>query len=120
MKFISTGLFLLIFVTSCSSQSCTGLKSFKTYREAFLKITNATFNFTDECDFSRSSWLESGQYYSCDGEVGYMIFTTKAGKSYIHEDLPIDVWNEFKEAESFGNFYNLNIKHIYRLVPDDE
>ncbi|MFN6115154.1 MAG: KTSC domain-containing protein [Flavobacteriales bacterium] len=30
-------------------------------------------------------------------------------------DVPLNVWQGFKEASSFGTYYNANIKRRYRL-----
>ncbi len=115
---------LLIFL-SCTKErqnisDCSEINtSFKTYNEAKNTIESITFKFVDDVDTSRSSWIRSANYYSCDGKTGYFIYTTKK-KKYIHENLPLVVWDDFKNAESFGKFYNKHIKHRYRLISDHE
>lgn len=116
---------LLLLCFSCSkenltSSDCTQITaSAKTYDEATNIVELTDFKFVDDVDTSSSSWIRSADYYSCDGETGYFIYTTDK-KKYIHENLPLDVWNDFKNAESFGAFYNKNIKHRYRLITNDE
>ncbi len=88
--------------------------SFSTYSQAVKYVQSHSFKLTDEIDCNRSSWIRSAKYYSCDGETGFMIFTTDT-YIYIHKELPIDIWDEWKEASSLGSFYNENIKHRYHM-----
>ena len=36
-------------------------------------------------------------------------------KNYIYQNLPIEVWQNFKNADSFGSYYVRNIKGKYQL-----
>ena len=54
------------------------------------------------------------EYYSCDSKTGYLLITT-AKKTYAYDNVPIEIWNKFKNADSFGKFYLSNIKGRYRL-----
>lgn len=81
-------------------------------------MQSVDFNFIDDLDTSGSSWIRSAKYYSCDNIVGYLIFTTDK-KEYIHINVPLEVWQQFKEASSFGRFYNQNIKYKYQLFTSD-
>lgn len=115
-------LLLLIFLLlGCSKEQqkisdCTKIfLPFKTYQEALNTVEAVEFKYTDEAATSESSWIRGAQFYSCDGNSGYMIFQTDS-KEYIHQDMPLYVWEEFKNAESFGAYYNKNIKHNYRVV----
>ena len=111
---------LFSLLIACNSTNCSEIsKTFKTYNEAENTIESIDFKFVDDVDTSSSSWIRSANYYSCDGETGYFIYTT-AKKKYIHENLPIDVWDNFKNAESFGSFYNKKIKHRYKLILNHE
>jgi hypothetical protein len=108
---------LLIYEDTLKSQSCKGLPNkFNSYREASRAVKNATFKFTDKLPYGKSSWIASAFYYSCDGETGYLIFSTYDGREYIHEKVPINVWIEFKNASSSGSYYNKYIKYRYQLV----
>lgn len=110
-------LFQSLFFVSCSQKtSCEQLPTqFSSYKEAVNKIKGASFKISDRVNTSRSSWITSASYYSCDGSTGYFIFVAK-GKEYIHKEVPFTIWTGFKNAESFGNFYNKNIKHKYILI----
>ena len=123
MKSFHFIIFLLI-IFSCSKEKqniseCTEITTpFKTYSEAKNTVQSIDFKYTDEVDTSKSSWIRGAQYYSCEGETGYLVYQTDK-KEYIHQQVPVEVWEEFKNAESFGSFYNENLKHKYRVVPQD-
>ncbi len=101
---------------SCNSQNCSELKDdFKSYEQAQKSIETTKFKFSDNCNTSKSSWILGAEYYSCDNKTGYFLIETKK-KTYIHKDLPKEIWNEFKKADSFGRFYNSRIKGKYQLI----
>ncbi len=109
---------------SCSknkqnSTDCSQINTpFTTYDEANNTVESVDFKYTDEVDTSKSSWIRGAQYYSCDGETGYLVYQTDE-KNYIHQQVPIRVWVEFKNSESFGSYYNENLKNKYTVVPHD-
>lgn len=107
---------LILFSTSCSGQDCKTLnENFNNYESALKVIKSADFSFSDNCNTNKSSWIENAKYYSCDNKTGYLLLETKS-KTYIHKKVPIERWNDFKKAESFGNYYNRNIKNRFQLV----
>ena len=100
---------------SCLGQDCSSIPShFSSYNAAISFVRNARFKFSDDVNTSRSSWIRTASYYSCDGVVGYFIFSTDT-KEYIHSDVPMGLWRQFKKASSFGSFYDRNIKNRYRF-----
>lgn len=109
--------FLLFGLTiSCQGQDCTKLNSdFATYESAMKEIKSTEFRLLDNCDTSKSSWISGVEFRSCDKQYGFFILSTKK-KTYIHTKVPIELWNEFKKAESFGKFYNSRIKGKYQLI----
>lgn len=119
--------FLLLFpiILSCSKEKqnisdCSEIKlPFKSYSEAQNTVQSVDFKIEDKVNTSKSSWIRGAKYYSCDGRRGYFIFSTDK-KDYIHEGVPIEIWEGFKNAESFGKFYNQNLKHNYTLIPSKE
>lgn len=111
--------FLLLYICltlySCSGQDCSDIpKVFSSYQQAENLIGKSTFLYSDNVNTSKSSWIRGASFYSCDKEVGYFIVVTDR-QEYIHQDLPIQVWENFKSASSFGAFYNQNIKNRYQL-----
>ncbi len=112
-------LFFLLTSSMAKSQSCKDLpERFYSYSQAINSIEKSTFKVTDRLPNGKSSWIVSADYYSCDGNYGYLVYTTDKGKRYIHEKVPTSVWNEFKTASSNGSYYVHNIKGKYRLVPE--
>ena len=117
MKTLWAAIFLSLSICSCHSQNCNTLPSyFHSYKEAISKIKSGSFRFTDEANTSRSSWITSAKYYSCDEVTGYFIFTTNRNYEYIHQGVPIFIWRQFKTASSLGSFYDVKIKHKYQLI----
>lgn len=107
---------VLFFVVSCKAQDCETLPdTFINYDKALTQITRSSFNFSENADTSSSSWIKDANYYSCDGAKGFLILKTKS-KSYIHKNVPKTVWTAFKDASSFGAFYNSRIKKKYQLI----
>ncbi len=120
---------LTLFIASCNSNgknqpdevttgkaSCNSLPStFASYDAAVSAVESADFDFTDKANTSKSSWIRAARFYSCNSADGYFIIETDKG-NYLHQGVPITVWESFKAADSFGSFYNANIKHQYRLV----
>jgi hypothetical protein len=109
-------LFITLCITSCNAQDCETLpKSYSSYSQAVSKITNANFSFTDSVNTSSSSWITDANFYSCDGEKGFLLIETKK-TNYIFKNVPIRLWNNFKKAKSFGKFYNKNIRGKFKLA----
>lgn len=116
MKYLFYLFSLFLLHNSCSAQDCKAIPNkFISYEQAKQIISNATFPLSDKVNTSKSSWVRAASYYSCDGKKGFFIIKTDS-KEYIHQDMPLNIWLSFKSANSFGRFYNANIKHKYQLV----
>lgn len=106
---------LFITITSCNGKKCKELpNSFSNYDQAKESVLSSNFKLTDEADVSGSSWISSAKYYSCDGLLGFLVIKT-GNRTYIHQDIPFEVWESFKKADSKGSFYSRNIIGNYRL-----
>ncbi|WP_377981306.1 KTSC domain-containing protein [Aquirufa esocilacus] len=115
MKILILNLLYFISISSLGQQDCNKLQSnFNNFNEALSKIKSTKFIFTEKINTSKSSWIRSASYFSCDNKNGYFIIRTDK-QIYIHKDLPIRVWNNFKNTNSYGSFYNLKIKNRYQL-----
>lgn len=109
---------VLINFMSCNSQSCNDLPTqFNSYQQAKKEIKSANFKIEENINTSRSTFVEGASYYSCDGQIGYLLIKIR-NTEYIHQNVPITLWKNFKQADSFGKFYNLNIKGNYNLLID--
>ncbi|MBK9274011.1 MAG: KTSC domain-containing protein [Flavobacteriales bacterium] len=78
------------------------------------RIRSASFRIAEEQNTDESSWVRGAEFYSCNGASGFFILRTD-DREYIHVDVPLKVWHGFKEASSFGTYYNAKIKRRYRL-----
>jgi hypothetical protein len=107
--------FFLLNLTHCNSQSCNELPTqFSNYQAAVSNVKSTKFTIKDSVDTSRSSFVESVSFYSCDSKTGFLLVKIK-GTEYIHQNVPIAVWGSFKKADSYGSFYSKNIKGRYQL-----
>jgi hypothetical protein len=116
MKFAKIIIALSLFFSSCKSQNCNELiNEFKSFEEAKALIQKTNFSYTETLNAEKSSWIKSGKYFSCDSKVGFFQYKTEK-ETYIHQNVPIEIWNELKQASSIGSYYNRNIKHKYQLI----
>lgn len=112
--FLISIIFINIFF--CKGQKCETLnKTFTSYAEAYRIIEKTHFNYTDQIITDKSSWIKNAKFFSCNMKYGYFIIGTSK-KDYIFTNLPIKVWNDFKNAGSFGRFYNSYIRGRYKLI----
>ena len=109
------GITVVLFI-GCRETDCKKLpSSFKSFDQAETIIKKTEFTFTDNINTSKSSWIKGASFYSCGKMVGFFILKTDK-ENYIYQNMPIEVWNSFKDANSFGSYYNNFIKHHYQLV----
>lgn len=102
--------------SSCRTKDCCDNlpTQFSSYDQAVSKIESSEFKIKEEANTSKSSWIKNASYYSCNGLTGYFILETSKIK-YLYSDLSYQKWKEFKAAESFGSFYNENIRDKYNF-----
>jgi len=112
LKFI---FYLLTFaLTGCNTTcDCGKIAASSTYGEAVTKAKDC--GASDSETTSKSSWIRKISFYNCDETKGFLIMQTDKGE-YIHSDVPKTVWNDFKNAESFGEFYNRNMRGHFQFV----
>lgn len=100
---------------SCNSQSCNELLTqFSSYQQAVSEVKSTNFTIEDSVNTSRSSLIKGASFYSCDSNVGFLLVKIRSTE-YIYQNVPISVWKQFKKADSFGSFYNRNVKGSYQL-----
>ena len=113
MKKIITFLIFII-IASCGNKCDEIPNSFSNYDQAKEIVLSLNYKLTDKADVSGSSWITSAKYFSCDGLSGFFIIET-GNRTYIHQDMPCEVWENFKNADSKGSFYSRNIRGNYQL-----
>ena len=119
MKYLLITVLLTIYFSfHLKAQPCKDIpEKFYSYSSAIRAIRAADFEYTDNIPEGSSSWIITAEYFSCDGNFGYFIFSTDKGNEYIHENVPKNLWNAFKNADSKGTFYDKNIRKMYKLIP---
>ena len=104
----------IVLLSSCTGD-CTKLpEEFSSYQNAIKEIKSTSFEIEESIQTSKSSWIRNAAYYSCDEKVGFMLLKTDS-KEYLYQNVPLKTWVGFKNASSFGTYYNKNIKHNYSL-----
>lgn len=88
--------------------------SFGSYNTALTQVHAATFPISENIDTYTSSWIRSARFRSCDGDSGFLIISTDQ-RDYIHLSVPMSLWEGFKNAQSYGSYYNRNLKGRYSL-----
>jgi len=110
---LSIGILFFINTPSLALESTT----FTSYDQAQTWVrTNPNFT-KDSVDTSKSSWIRGAEYYTDGSGTGYLILNMK-GKEYIWEGVPLNIWEGFKEADSFGKYYHNYIKGRFILELD--
>lgn len=95
--------------------SCRDLPTqYQSYEEAKSSISQASFQIEDAVNTTKSSWIRGASYYSCDGQSGYFLLVTDK-KDYLFQGMPLEVWEGFKVADSFGEYYNAYIRDRYYM-----
>lgn len=109
-------LYSFLFLFACSGTDCEQLpKKYSSYDEAVKTIKTAHFKMEESINTSKSSWVRGADYYSCDGVTGFFILKTD-NQYYLYSGVPSEIWQGFKNSESFGTYYNNNIKHKYFFI----
>ena len=114
-----TLLLALIFIglyLNAEEDKCAQLSgNWKSDKEAISAIENTIFNTSETVHPEAPSWMNSAHFYSCDGEFGYLIVKS-AKKTFVHQNVPVEVWKTLSGAKSIGGYYNFYIKNKYKLA----
>jgi hypothetical protein len=115
MKAVSI-FFLLVIINisllACPDNCAVSSTSWKSEKEAIDALEKADFLFSESFNNESESWLLSASFYSCDGQNGYLVIHSQK-KDFIHSSVPLVVWQDLKNANSKGGFYNFYIRDKY-------
>ena len=89
-------------------------QDWKTEKDAISKIETAIFTFSESIRADQSKWMNSAHFYSCDKEYGFLIVKSEKN-AFIHQNVPMAVWQALKNAKAIGGYYNFYIKNKYKL-----
>lgn len=107
-------LFVLCFLACGSSSNyCDNPQiNFSSVYEAESVILDSDFTFQESIRPS-SSWVTKAVYKSCDKNSGYLIYSTDKRNTYLHTNVPIELWYGLKKSSSKGRYINANLKGRY-------
>ncbi|HLV51240.1 MAG TPA: KTSC domain-containing protein [Flavobacterium sp.] len=108
-------------LTACGGKTdCTELSgTYSTFEDARKDITKADYLVKKIQSTPESSWIKRIEYYSCDGEKGYLIIYTTRSEEYIHSNVPVAIWEELSTSKSKGSYYNSNLvnRYVFEIQP---
>lgn len=107
---IFIGMYLNASEDNCSQTS----HSWKSKKEAITQIENTTFKTSESIRTPYSSWMLSAHFYTCDDKFGFLLIKSEKN-NFLHEDVPVTVWNALKNAKSVAGYYNFYIKNKYKF-----
>ena len=89
-------------------------ENWKSEKEAVKYIENTTFLSSESLTPNENSWVTSVRFYTCNEESGYLIIKS-INKTFVHQEVPMDIWNALKKTRTTGGYYNFYIKNNYKL-----
>lgn len=112
IKLVLSYLIIYAFLGCNRVCDCEKISNSNTYDEAVNKAKDC--GASDSKMTSNSSWIRKISFYKCDENSGFVIIKTDRD-DYIHSGVPKSVWLDFKNANSYGEFYNRNLKGRFRF-----
>ena len=107
-------LLILLLFAGCKGTPCSEIPpNFSTYADAITAIESSSFQISESVNTSKSSFINDADFYSCNGQDGYLILQFK-DQDYIFQGVPVEVWEGFKDAASFGTYYDDHIRGRYQ------
>ena len=87
------------------------------YRKAAIENMDKDVTITvPETFFSpESSNIEQATYYPVSKQMEVVF--KRGGRMYVYKEIPKDIWYEFKEAPSKGQYFSMNIRDRFNGVP---
>jgi hypothetical protein len=107
---ISLGIILNAQIDNCVHTNT----NWKSEKEAIRTIESESFAKTEEIEGDIDSWMVSAHYYSCNEDFGFLIVKGQK-KSFVHQNVPVAIWQALKDARSKGGYYNFYIKNKFQL-----
>ena len=97
--------------TSCDSLSLDNLS----IDEGIQRIRGVTFRFDQRFQLTRKQGLQSGEYFSCDNKVGYMVINYD-GIEHLYESVDKELWRELISSSDPEGFYLNNKKLLIERI----
>jgi hypothetical protein len=104
-----TYIFILLYLALIIQQASAGAPpTFRSYEQAVDWYQSQKL----ETIYPRSTAIYQASYHERDS-VLLIYFVSKPSKGYVYGGVPLKIWNEFKNADSKGGYYNARIKGRY-------
>lgn len=95
---------------------CNGIdKRFKSLTELVKTLEKSDFKFAPTFETLSVRGVQSASYYYCDDEHGFLLVKLH-DKELLYKDVPLNVWFEFKFANSLQSFYKDQIKYDFIAI----
>lgn len=82
---------------------------FHSYQEAYLIIISARFELHQK-KLTNSSTVHKIEYFSCDKETGYLLLRYYNDIAMLHQNIPINIWQNIYLQDDPLEYYETNIK----------
>ncbi len=118
---------------SFAQTNCNKLpNTFKSYSQAITLVKSSKFKINESANTSKSTWVKSATYYSCDGKTGYLIILLKnkefrelrlnnPAKAKEAANLCLTFAKNMGNAKKVGEAYsNISLAHYYLTNIDSE
>ena len=123
-----TCLFLMLVIANCDAQdvehnykvgpqstSCDSLilEALNPER-AIEKIRDAKFRFQQSFKLTRRQGFKEGEFYSCDGEIGFLIIKYNESE-FLYVEVKNEIWDKLKTSQDPEGYF-LEIKDDLRNI----
>lgn len=94
-------------MTDCDSLDITGLS----LHESIDKIRASKFRFDQAFKLTRKQGLQSGEFYSCDNERGYLVISFDGIES-LFVNIEKNIWNDLiSTSDPEGLYFKMKKKY---------
>lgn len=118
LRILSIALLLLISISESKAKKkkkiihCSELShQYKTYQEAYTIITKSQFEFHQKKLLTLSSLLSKLEFFSCNKKSGYLLIEYDNNIAMLHQNVPINIWQNLFLEDDPLDYYETNIKH---------
>lgn len=103
-------------VIAGNSCSCDDFKyKFESQTELIKTLEKSELDFAPTFETSSVRGVQSASYYYCNDDHGFLLVKLH-DKELLYKDVPLNVWFEFKFANSLQTFYKDQIKYDFIAI----
>ena len=86
--------------------------------KAISTIELTTFRYQQQFKISRTYGIMSARFYSCDGELGYLVLKVDK-RDILYFEVPEDIWKRLISSADINGFYEAEIKSNYDFIKEE-